>query len=839
MPSPSVLAFTILSAAFSATSLRAQTGGITRPEDYLKHPLAADFTLPDWDEVRGYFELLASQSPRVRLETVARTAEGRDLVLAEISSETNLASLPALQGVNALLADPRRASRDQRTQALDKGKVFLFVSNAMHATECAAPQFAMRMAYTLATSDDEPWRSAREQCVVLMLPTTNPDGLDEVAKWYRQTVGTPYEGTEMTRLYQLYAGHDNNRDWFMLTQPETRAITKLLYQTWRPQVLWDVHQQGSKAERMFVPPFRDPLDPNLDPGIITAINLLGTRAQLDMTRAGKTGVACGGTFDMWWNGGNRNVPVRHNIVGLLTEAASCRLATPIFLQKSELTAPDGVNGYVASNRFPAPWPGGWWHLSDIVDYEMAFARSLLSSLSRERRFFLENALEAADRTLLAGREGSPSAWILPADQRDRGATRRLVDVLLATGIEVGVADGEVRADGRTYPKGSIVIEREQPYGGHAKDLFDVQRYPQGEPPYDVAGWTLTALLGVRRVEVAGDIEAKVRIVSSVDEALAAFGTDTRTIDMSSEAFSSRDSDAWSAVFAGLGRGNPFSFETKTDMAGIFVGYAKPEVERDPTEPLVIQKMPRIGLYSPWSGSNDEGWTRWVFDTFGVKHTIVRNEMLRAGALSSFLDVLVLPGVGATELDKGRSEGSVYDEYAGGLDPEGAVAVEEFVRGGGTLVAIGSSTKWAVDLLKLPIMDVTTTPEAKEFNCPGSVLRAVPQGTSAFTSDLDDSIAVFYSRGQAFREMTDKERADTGSEKTKVDFLLRYASTRLLVSGWIQKPEAIADRGAWVRATHGKGAVHLFGFRPQYRGWSQATFQLLFRAMLFEPRGASK
>jgi hypothetical protein len=219
-------------------------------------------------------------------------------------------------------------------------------------------------------------------------------------------------------------------------------------------------------------------------------------------------------------------------------------------------------------------------------------------------------------------------------------------------------------------------------------------------------------------------------------------------------------------------------------------------------------------------------------------------MLRAGALSNFLDVLVLPGVGPAELDKGRAEGSVPDEFSGGLDPEGAIAVEEFVRGGGNLVAIGSSAKWAIDLMKIPLVDVAAVTDVKEFSCPGSVLRTIPQvtttpGTNALTSDLDDSVAVFFSRGQAFREMNDKERADTGSDRRKIDFLLRYAPTRLLLSGWIQKPETIADRGAWVRTTHGKGVVHLFGFRPQYRGWSQAAFQLLFRAMLFDARGVTK
>lgn len=812
-----------------------QSSGVIRPEEFLQRPLAADFALADWNQVRGYFEKLDAGSPRVVVEKVGTTAEGRDLVLATISSESNLAHLATLKGYAKIVSDPRGATREQRLEALEKGKVFLFISNAMHATECAAPQFGMRFAHMLATSDDEPWASAREHCVVLVLPCTNPDGLDHVVDWYRRTVGTPFEATELTKLYQLYAGHDNNRDWFMLTQPETRAVTKLLYEVWRPQVYWDVHQQGSKSERMFVPPFRDPLSPNLDPGIITAINLLGTRAQLDMTREGRTGVATGGTYDMWWNGGNRNVPVRHNIVGLLTEAASCRIASPIFQQKSDLVAPDGLNGYAPSNKFPTPWPGGWWRLSDIVDYEMSFARSLLGSLTRERRFFLENALEAADRTIQAGRSGGISAWILPADQRDRGATRRLVDVLLATGVELSVADEFVHVDGRDYPPGSIVIRRDQPYGAHVKDLFDVQRYPQGDPPYDVAGWTLPSLLGVWRVEVMENPTVKAHRVTDADEAVAGVDLASRTV----RALGTRDSDAWKRVFEGLRAGGAYTFESKPDLPGRFLDETKSQGAKDPGDTAVKVKLPRVGLYSPWTGSIDEGWMRYVFDTFGVKYTTVRNEMLRAGSLSAFLDVLVLPGVGAEDLDKGRASGSVPDEFAGGLDPEGAVAVEEFVRQGGTLIAVGGSTKWAIELMKLPIVDAASGADAKDFSCPGSVVRTIPQGTSPFTVDLDESVSVFFSRGQAFREMTDKERADTNSDKCKVDVLLRYAPTRLLVSGWVQKPEVIADRGAWVRTTHGQGAVHLFGFRPQYRGWSQSAFQLVFRALLFEPRGASK
>lgn len=832
------------------------TSAIPTPEAHLGRPLASDLALPDWNEVRSYFEELDRASPRVSSQYVGKTTEGRDFQLVTISAESNLRDLERLRGYAKLLADPRGATPAQRDEALARGKVFLFVSCAMHATECAAPQFAMQLAHDLATSDAEPWKSARESCVVLLAPSLNPDGLDDVVGWYRRVVGTPYEAAELPKLYQRYAGHDNNRDWFTLTQAETRIVTRLLYSEWFPQVYWDVHQQGSGAERFFVPPFRDPLNPNLDPSIVGAINLLGVRAQLDMTREGKTGVATGGTFDMWWNGGNRNVPVRHNIVGLLTEAASSRLASPIFQEAGALRAPDGTGAYAPSNAFPAPWPGGWWRVRDIVDYELAFARSLLASLSRERELFLRNALEAADRTLALGPDEAPQAWIVPADQRDPGATRRLVDVLLATGIELEVAEELLRADGREYAAGSIVIRRAQPYGIHVKDLFDVQRYPAGDPPYDVAGWTLPFLFGVRRVEVVDAVEGGTRRVTSIDEACA--GLERR--DLGRDVLSLRDSDAWKRAFELLRGGTKLVYRSSGEHAGTLAsaGASRDDDAHDasteqPTQskgandervpskasgsaahaPLEIPSLPRIGLYAPWTGSMDEGWTRWVFDTHGLPFTTVRNEMLRAGSLADFVDVLVIPSLAARELDLGRAPMSAPEELTGGLDPEGAVAVEEFVRGGGTLVTLGSSSRWAIDLLRLPLVDVLGEAEAKDFSCPGSVLRVVPEAKHAVTADLDASVPVFFSRGLAFREMTEKERETSSSPKsqTPVDVLARYAPSRVLLSGWIKNPEAIAGKAAWARVAHGRGAVHLFGFRPQFRGWSQAAFHLLFRAVV--------
>ncbi|MFT5292271.1 MAG: hypothetical protein ACI8QS_001270 [Planctomycetota bacterium] len=810
----------LTSAASLCSTPAAQS--VTTPEQHLGRPLARDFELADWTEVSSYHRKLGQESPRVIVSKVGTTTEGRDFLLTTISSEANLANLEGLREAARMIADPRGLDAAEREQLLQRAKPFVFISLGMHSTETAAPQFGMEFAHRLATSAEEPFKSARENLVILIAPCLNPDGLDHVVSWYRATVGTPFEASGLLKLYQYYAGHDNNRDWFMLSQAETRTVTRLLYSEWFPQVYWDVHQQGGSGERMFVPPFRDPLNPNLDPGIMTGIDQIGTRGLFDMTREGLTGISTGVSYDMWWNGGNRNVPVRHNIVGLLTEAASVDVASPVFHRLTDLRAPRGLNEYAPSMRFPNPWPGGWWRLRDIVDYEHAFGRSLLGSLAREPRLWLENALSAATRAIEEGRTDSPRAWILPPTTPDRFAVRRLVDSLMLGGVEIDVAQQEFKADGRTWAAGSLVIRREQPYGRHVKDLFELQVYPEGDSPYDVSGWTLPLLMGVRRVAIQGELDVPTRRVTDPEDAVVAFPGrfDTPFGD-------SLDGDSWSEAFRRLKLGETIALETGGD--------GRIQFEAETPEPdlyassRLVEGLPRIGLYSPWEGVMNEGWMRYALDSHDVSYTTVRSEMLRAGALHEFLDVLVLPSISSRSIEDGRREGTVPGRFVGGIGPEGAAAVEEFVRAGGSVIAIDRSADWIINLLELPLEDSTAE---TDFSCPGSVLRVVPE-EGELTAGLPGSMAVFFSRGKGWDVPTEAKNDRNGVELPLPEVLLRYAPTQLLLSGWIQAGEALEGSAAWVRAEHGEGAVHLFGFRPQYRGWTQASFPLLFRALLAE------
>src|SRR5438552_1560462 len=469
----------------------------------------ADSVLADWKQVSGYMNSLARQSRYVRVDTLGRTTEGRPFVLMTITSPANLGRLGDIKRAQAMLADPRRLTDTAFDQIRGTQPAVILISNNIHSTEVASSQMGMTLAYRLAT--DPEMRRLLDSVVVLMIPSMNPDGLDTVVSWYRRYKGTRYEGGPLPWLYHKYIGHDNNRDWFMLTQVETRLVTRMLYKEWFPEIVYDVHQMGANGVRLFVPPFQDPVNPNLDPALVAAINLVGTQMASALYDAGMTGIAHQQTYDLWWHGGFRSTPTRHNMVGILTEAASTRLGSPITLSVDSVRQPGrGVN-------YPAPWAGGTWHLGDIVRYELIASESLVRLAARDRANVIDRFVGLGRRAVEAGLAGDPFAYVLPVEQRDPESWTALANVLAAGGVEVWRAAEPFTVEGHRYSAGSLVVPMGQPYRAHAKDLFEPQHYTpvNDRPPYDVAGWTLPFTMGVRADVVNTPFNANLVKVDSV------------------------------------------------------------------------------------------------------------------------------------------------------------------------------------------------------------------------------------------------------------------------------------------------------------------------------------
>ncbi|MEO6211758.1 MAG: hypothetical protein ABIQ10_16735, partial [Gemmatimonadaceae bacterium] len=625
-----------------------------------------------------------------------------------------------------------------------------------------------------------------------------------VVEWYRSQLGTKWEGGEMPWIYNKYTGHDDNRDWFMMTQIETRLVTHALYKEWLPEIFYDVHQQGSEGSRLFVPPFLDPVDPNIDPLIVRGIGLIGAEMASALESRGKSGVVDHAVYDMWWDGGARSTPARHNMMGLLTEAASVKVATPIVQVDSELTGHErGLPKYERSVNFPNPWKAGLWRLRDIVDYELIASEALVHLASSERERYVRDFVTLGRRQIAMGESDSVKAWEIPFRQRDPSAAETMAKILTLGGINIVATDS------------SYVIPMAQPFRAHARDLMEVQHYPKRllwpngppEQPYDVTGWTLPLQMGVRVTPLA-----------SVP-AIARKGEVMTDEDLDKHFPNASHTDEYSIIASSLAHGKKIRVWSGKNS-------------------YTLTRLPRIAIYRPWTGNMDEGWCRWVLEQFHLPYVSLTDSVAKAGKLRDHFDVLLVPDMSLREMRDGNSQAETPPQYAGGLGTAGIAAIRDFVTNGGTLVLLDHASELATESLGVPVKRIVVprrltdesrsrAPGAGEntepLYAPGSILRVLVDTTNAVSYGMPDTAAVYFTNSVTF---------DVGAA-SQVRVIARYPDRGedILLSGYLQGASQIAGKAAAISAPVGRGHVVMFGFRPQHRGQSYGTFRMLFNALL--------
>lgn len=436
---------------------------VPTPQSFFGHEIGADRTVMEWDQVVGYFQALARASDRIRVEELGKSTEGRPFIAAILAEPETLRHLNRYQEIQQKLADPRKTPPAEAEKLFAEGKTVVMITCSIHSTEIASTHTAVEFAYRLLTEDKPRFRAILHQTILILVPSLNPDGVDIVGRWYRKTLGTPYEGTDPPELYHKYTGHDNNRDWYMFTQVETQLTIAKLHNVWHPQIVYDVHQRGPYATRMFVPPWLDPTEPNIDPIVMQEINMMGTSMAADLTAAGKTGIAIHAAYDFWTPA--RHYQSFHGGLRLLTESASARLATPIEVKPDQILQTElGYNPRERSWNYLEPWLGGTWRLHDIVDYQLIAWESCLYNAALHREELLRNFYRIGQRQVA---RNDPWGFVIPAAQSDPGATRKLIETLRFGQVEVGRA-----ADG------SAVVPMQQPYSGWAKALLSGSTTPK-------------------------------------------------------------------------------------------------------------------------------------------------------------------------------------------------------------------------------------------------------------------------------------------------------------------------------------------------------------------------
>jgi hypothetical protein len=844
---------------FAALPLSMSAQRVPAPSEALGLNVGADRVLADYAQIRRYFETLAQASPAVHLDTMGLSSEGRPFIVATISSPANIRNLAKIRADQALLADPRKLSPAVEAQLVAEQPTVLVVSCNIHATEIGASQMAMELAWRLATVDTLQRRL--EHVVVLLVPSMNPDGQQMVTDWYKQGLGGKWEGGPLPWIYHKYVGHDNNRDWYMVTQKETRAVTDLLYRQWFPEIFYDVHQQGNEGTRLALPPMVDPLNPNIDPIIVRGISQIGVTMSFALESHGKSGAGDGVTYDMWWHGGARGTPTRHNMIGLLTEAASVKVATPITQKLADLKGhPRGLPKYEARVQFPNPWPGGTWRLRDIMDYELIAAEALIKLAADQREQYIRNFVQVARNQMKLGATQAPYAYRIPYAQRDPMATEKLLEVLRVGGVEI------------TRGTDAWLVPMAQPYRAHAKDLLEVQRfpklekYPGGPPerPYDVAGWTLPLQMGVKVDAVnSPDVETGVRVEelspTAVRDCQKAPGGGRGTRWWSLPA---SDLESYRGVWKALARGTPVTVASSPSAAtvgarpGTFYvqgnaqsaaglaprGCGHPIAAAPPANGRVITRAPRVALYRSYTANMDEGWTRWLFEQMGIPFASVSDSLVRAGRLRDQFDVLIVPDMNLREARDGSPASQVPPQYAGGLGAGGLAELRQFTERGGTLVLLDHASEIGTAVLGVPVRliqvgarnenegDLAARTRARDeatggLFAPGSILRMLPDGQHPVNCGMADTAGVYFTNSVTFDVAPD----------AKVQVLARYPAdtSAILMSGFLQGAREIAGKAAAVEVVVGQngGRVVMFGFRAQYRGQSYGTFRMLFNAML--------
>jgi hypothetical protein len=851
----------LLLCTLSLASVPLSAAALPTPEQFAGFRMGTDRKLVNWDKIVEYLKLASVASPRIKVEEVGKTTMGNPFLTVTISAPATLKELPRYQANQRRLAYDRGLNEAEAEKLIASNKAVMLITCNIHGSEIGSTQMVLELVHRLATEESPEIQHILDNVILVLVPSLNPDGQKLITDWYMKHAGTPWEYSPLPELYHKYTGHDNNRDAFMNTQVESKLFNKLAFKEWFPVVYLDEHQMGNTGPRIFVPPFMNPINMNVDPSIWELNGMFGYAMGAALHAKDYTGIINDTQYTSWWQGGFMMQVWWHNAVGLLTEVASVNIASPTDQEKTKYgeaartpePAPDpqrridprrplaAPRDVTPRNTYPRPWLGGRWTLRDIVDYELTATYALLNTVANERLMVQRNFYRLNRKQIALGKTEAPYAYVIPANQHDPAAAALLVRLLDEQGGEVQRAGDAFEAGGRMYPAGSYVVLMSQPFRPFVKDLLEKQTYPvqrqyPGGPiqrPYDVAGWTLPLMMGVEAVEVAKAFSARLDPVTAFATPQGKFAAGAAPVAWE---ISHHSNNAVIVTNRLLKAGANVSWapdgaiiaHSREDLAPRLKEMSQQlgvDVKGLSTLPAARRalKAPRLALYHPPQGVMDEGWTRWLLEQYEFPYTRVRPAELKTGKLREKFDAIVFANQPKAGVLEGVNDEWIRPDDRGGIGADGVAALKQFVRDGGTLITLGTSGLVPVEEFPLPLKNALKGLRPDQFSVPGSILRVhVDNQTPVGYGMKETASAVFYNN-IAFDPAP-------GVGESAVKVIARYPASNLLESGWIGGEEFLVDKIAAAQVDYGKGRVILLGFAAQNRAQPHGTFKLLFNAI---------
>jgi hypothetical protein len=839
--------------------------GVPSPRDVLGYYPGMPKKLTHVADLNRYYRALAAASKRVKVFSVGTTDEGRECLVTAVSDEDTIRNLDTYKGYLARLADPRGLSPAEAHNIIGLAKPIYMFTGGLHSAETGPPEMMMELAYRIAVDESPLYEGIRKNVIVMVVNALEPDGRDRYVDWYyRYKIS---EETEADRVagppyWGKYIYHDNNRD-INYSQVTMRNWLKF-YLEWHPPIMHDLHES---EPFMYTFSGQAPQNPTLDPILYGELPWFSNFELTKMISYGMPGVWTHAFVDMWSPGYLGFMSSNHNGMLRMYETFGNGGANTM---KRTVDAPPGGGeaapggGSMTTREWYRPIPpykSVVWSQRNNTNYMETGVLSALELTSNFAKTVLENFYDKSRNSVESGAKEAPFGYVLPAGQKDMTRVEFIVNILRLQGVEVGRAKSEVKLSDGTFPAGSLIVKRNQPYGRLAKILLEKQVFPDPAlRTYDDTAWTM-GLMSQADVKEIGD---KALLDVPVDP-----------VDMMNVKGEVKGSGAWTAVLHNGSNSIPtlryhlkdLTYDTLTQPykagdvelpAGSLLlpssARVKGEIEKLGLQAVALSdmskvekrpaKLPRLAMYTTWGNTQDVGWVRYAFDHFELAYDLIYKERVRKGSLRDSYDVIVIPNQGRT------SKGLVFDieskgkplaynktpefptmglygeseDITGGMGLEGVVELEKFVKAGGTLITLGVASFLPADFGIAQTVEATRT--SAQFYAPGPIveMEIQQQSNPIFYGYNDKVVPVRYANGPLLR---------VPQENRSKWVLAQFSGTeKSVLSGLMKGVAETRNRPAIADVPVGQGHVILFATNPCYRWQNLGEFNMLANAILY-------